>query len=249
MPELILDYAKKPPMLHSRIARRVFWIIVLGVVAFYGRRFALDVFHRFKVQAARVAQQNWEAAFTLPATQIMASDDPADVQALGSHQSYFQTHWRMLASNGEGPRPHPAVVYRMSYPIPTFRFIGGLNGFTIYTHERLTPGSESLIVYLDGEYDCYSPTPKVVLNARCSARVSWWPYGKRPSLSRPTSCLIPLQRGDHIRFFAGQSDPANPARFTFRYQINDQTFDMQGVLDDNGAIQLSSVKTPPTAPQ
>lgn len=113
-----------------------------------------------------------------------------------------------------------------------------VNTATIFMHRLRSPGGHERFICLDvNAFDCvYSdhtdrvvrlvPTvgrPAAHSQIGCSLRAPWY---------------IDYSLADHLRFFAGQADPANPSHFSFGYVFNGVPGKVDAFLQDDDSIRF-----------
>jgi hypothetical protein len=254
-----LDYAPPPRGLaRRRVRRRVALVLGLLLAACFARpayRTAQGTCRDFARQADYVRRFDAVAHYAPPPDRIVASDQPADVTALAATASYHKDDWKppILYSNGEsrlaGLPPHPVVLFVPPFQSSRLMFLMGPQTIA-FAHARQSPSRhEDRVVYVwvghRATMQRYPEDRKLTLEAYVLPRPGYWPYARSPGIPAQRFALQ-LPPTSRARVYAGQPDPADPARFSIRYVLDDQPGVITASLDD--ADQLTFAHSGPAQP-
>jgi hypothetical protein len=121
----------------------------------------------------------------------------------------------------------------------------------LFLHERRNAGGRRLVVVCVDVFGTPNgPPPKLVFSSTVviPAGLTGKPTLARPSLHFHRFVPPPPARASRFgwvepfpRFYAGQADPQDPARFTVRFDLNDSSGFMDGRLQDDDSVTLTCV--------
>ena len=236
-----IDYAPPAPWHRRRRWRRA--ITALALVA------ALAAGLRFGPRAGRRARvlywQHQCMTFMLPADQIVYDDTPAGLNALAGRPGYTQVDGR-LGRVPFGPRPHPPGMLAACHEPACYATFASLcnpisgsdSGAVVFLHERIShTGLRRLVAVQTAPTRFLWDRFDELYGRRVStyAAAGWWPdavAGRR--WFRDVSSGPMVGNPPTLRIYAGQPDPADPARFSVRYEVGGETHIALGRLTDAG---------------
>ena len=121
--------------------------------------------------------------------------------------------------------------------------------FTAFAHTRTAPRGKTRLTLVGGTVTGVAGMPHSIPEA---GRIIWLtPSAVEPGtffrqpkvVSKPIPPLmVRLQPDDRFRLFAGQADPADPSRFTIDYECNGVRGTLQGVLNADDSVSLTSTR-------
>jgi hypothetical protein len=141
----------------------------------------------------------------------------------------------------------PAIATLSAPPMAPYLTAAGLppgwlvppRGATVFLHERISKSGHHRLVLITRPpaHDrpfmyAFGLEPLVITPAGIKGGVTYHfppsgPYSWLDDLTRPPTA--------GLRFYAGQPDPADPARFTIRYDLSGGSGEIEGRLKDDGA--------------
>lgn len=225
-PRSRLDYAEPPPRMARRsFIRWVVWgaVVVAGlIVAWNGRDIASA--GRFFYYERRAL------AYAVPAGTVVLEGDPDEAKRLAARDSAYTLD------------PGGAVAFRTNDVWPGLaphlvHIDGSGGGTTVFMHERRDEvgGATRLIVMTAWVVGSGS---ELQLKWACADPARG---GRTFPKAYPTSMRI-VQAGEaafdvrELRLFAGQVDPADPARFTIPYRYGGEDGVIRGVVHNGSAL-------------
>ena len=256
-----LDYAPAPPLLRRKRARRIFLVIVLLLAAYPACRFGPPVYRHTRL----LYLQHRCLTYSPPADQVVYDEDSPTAAAHLADRAYIAVPpspaWTQnRPSAGTKPiaaRPTPELqdLFPLLPLNPKLSSFGGTptigGSATLFMHELKTKtGLRRLVIVARspagyGPYDypfdlfpvLYEPAtlttaPRAIAPARQLSIIDWLgPAGPPPSRN--------------LRFYAGQPDPADPARFTITYDLEDGHGVIDGRLNDTGDDVVVTIRSGP----
>jgi hypothetical protein len=117
-----------------------------------------------------------------------------------------------------------------------------VNKALLFMHGRVAPGGRRYIVWVHGGRPRRArDAPGVWLAAMGHADDgAFWPY----QADRRGLLNIPVPPDARVRFFAGQPDPNDNARFTIRYHVDNVPGTIEGRLGVDGTVTLRVLNGP-----
>jgi hypothetical protein len=196
-------------------------LLALALTAILQRR-NIDIYAR---QARLLyAQRQW-LNFSPPPTQVVYDDDPARAAALLAQPNYARVQL---------PSGTSAVVWTPpQFADAWFRTSGRppAPAAVLFLHERRTPSGEPFLLSCEldvGRGLTGSFVTPIYMN---EIRPAAWRRGlaRRNGVGWPLPFQIEraIQKGAHLRVFAGQVDPADATHFTVKYDLDG----VEGFLD------------------
>lgn len=190
---------------------------------------------------AQIAKAEMESRqYQAPAGQVILTLDPARIKALSDGEFVYEPVFHNAAASlGMRLREpacwtefKPSVFYSDA---DTAGFVPGTGGYATqdagiaFLHERTPPdGPPQLVRVQIGAIQTGKFVFKPLIARRHSAAIA----RPQPSLG------IFLAAGDTLTIFAGQPDPADPARFTIDCEINTTRTTIDGHLADADTLHL-----------
>jgi len=240
-----LEYAPAAPFLRRKRIRRIALLLIFSTLVIAGWRYGGPVIR----QARLLNVQRQCLAYAPSADRIASSDDPADLAAL----STLPDHRVLVNQNGARPN-HPRIVAYAprcwnDFTSASFPLLNHLRTAAIvFCHERTSrSGVRRLVVVERGTAWPHYPYNPLNLDVLLVEPAS--PMG-RPIDRTPVYPDIFYTGATAIetaalRIFAGQPDPADPARFTIRYQVAGHEHLVEGRLNDDGKDVTLKFLNPP----
>lgn len=257
------DYAPPLPLLQRRrvVWRIAFTTIVAGTLIAipFGMKYAIWAYRYHQQQKVlAVSMAKWVAcrAFAAPADQVVYDEDPARGKALLADT----THYANLSGNSS------MMAYRLPPPewmaltaTPTIHWDPGDTRYSeplLFLHERDThsplflPNQQVVAVLLEstrGLMDSNNVwTFQVVTILPITTQTVPSPLGIRHYTVNVQTPHENNSLDQHVRFFAGQKDPADPLRFTINYDINGSAGVLEGFIHPDGHPSLRVSSGPAT---
>lgn len=114
----------------------------------------------------------------------------------------------------------------------------------IFLHERTSPAGKRFLVCV-GAYSAFSNVRAVAMDVLASVAIDCSSWTAPPATVHYPSFGKPLHVGGDPRtvakrVFAGQIDPKDSSRFTIRYTLDGKADVIDGAVDDNGNVVLTS---------
>lgn len=236
----VLDYGVGPAPLRQqawrfvrqaipsrRLLRRALpLLIVLAAVMGWGGVAARDQYRLISVQKLC-------ATYTLPPGEVVYEAKIEPVK-----EPTAKEPWAELAEVTHTKKPAPEPWQELTKISGEPPLLDG--GPVLFLHERRSACGERRVVCVEytGAW-----SPLVVRTVHCGSlvtRASFDPLQWSPN---------PNLTGRRLRFFAGQPDPADPARFTIAYDMDGRAGTVEGRLLDGGDVALRFLDGPAAASQ
>lgn len=119
----------------------------------------------------------------------------------------------------------------------------------IFMHERTSPAGHRRLVVLTFTAETGSFQPGFIDGENVDTLALTPATWRTPVMQVPKLVGLDVMSGwpkhpPHVRIYAGQIDPADPARFAIRYQIWGQEDVLDGKLEDNDQVTLTARRVP-----
>lgn len=238
-----LAYAPPPPRRVLRqCAAGLVVLVALGSVLLWGRPISRYAARRYRVFSLYLVQRDC-LAYVAPPDRLVYDDSALPDDALRSSRvelaatdprpaEYAPAAWtRFDAALAAVQGPYPAAAnggISVDYWKGLYVHTRPLRSI-IFLHELRTPAGERRLVCVAAEPEqlvCRTWVPGTVTSPARSPETDTY-YGTFWGTG-----------GHRLKFFAGQPDPADPTRFTFRFELDGQPARLAGRLGDDGRIRL-----------
>jgi hypothetical protein len=201
-------------------------------------------------QARYLYRQRQCLTWALPPEHVVYDDDPTAAAQLLAGGADFRPPARPLFDTDDNRPPGgwgPPAYYRpraLDEMLGNPALIFGFDGVVFMHRRAAASGRERLVVVKIGS------TAVSVDGAHyvgCSPEVfepASWKVGsvvnrKFPAhLPREFQVFLPVLAGQHLRFFAGQPDPADSACFTVQFDLDGKPGTIEGRLADDDGVTL-----------
>jgi hypothetical protein len=240
-----LEYAPAPPLLRRKRIRRIALLLILAALVIAGWRYGGPVSRQVRL----LYVQRQCLTYGPPVDRIASSDDPPDLAAL----STLPDHCVLVNQNGARPN-HPRIVAYAppcwnDFTCANFPLLNHLrNAAIVFCHERTSrSGVRRLVVVERGtawSHYPYNPLNLDVLLIE-PASLTGRPIDRTPVYPNVWYTGATAIETAPLRVYAGQPDPADPARFTIRYQVAGHEHLVEGRLHDDGKDVTLKFLTPP----
>jgi hypothetical protein len=213
-----LTYGRAPTMLKRRWFRKLVTLVIVSAATAVALPIGIQ-------QVRRRAEMSYYARYSAPASELMYDDDPSTAALLMHQEGRYGPVGLFVGSwHGGGSRPVGRVIHFPGFPE---RRWPGL----VFSHLRCPPGGRPLIVLLvTGSVEFMPDGYKLEFGANVFPEGSEWRDG--PDNMRGTVWAMPVPRGQRLRFYAGQADPADESHFTVTYDMGSVPGTIDGWLRD-----------------
>jgi hypothetical protein len=244
-PPTQLDYAPVAPLRRRKLIRRATLLICLSALITVGWHYYGPVSRQVRLLYLQRQCLNYAP----PADRIVSSDDPADLAALSNQPD----HRVLVNQNGARPNFPRIVSYAPrcwnDFTCAYFPLLNHLQkAGIVFCHERTSrSGVRRLVIVERGTGWAHYPYNPLNLDVLLVEPAS--PTG-RPTDRTPVypnihyTGAIAIETAP-LRIYAGQPDPADPARFTIRYQVAGHEHLVEGRLNNDGKDVTLKFLTPP----
>jgi hypothetical protein len=231
-----LEYAPAAPVLRRRRVRRVIYALMAAVVGVVLWRAGPP----FARQVRYVYWQRQCMTFSAPADFVAYEEDPTRAAAL-LKQSRYRTQ-ALPATSGTAAGFSPP-------PLAHLESVWGW-GNVLYMHAATTSLERRRLIVVD------LAVRRAWGTSRTEERViELYGAGLVPASLRPGTETegtggnyldLILQQTDRLRVFWGQPDPIRSDRFTIGYELNGEPGAIEGLLKDDGQVDLRVLDGPAT---
>jgi hypothetical protein len=244
-----LEYAPRPPLTRRRRFRWIVLVCLLLAALYPGWRYGPGLWKR----SVMLHHQRGCLTYRAPADLVVyESSQPAANELLG-RAGYVPL---AITEPGSYGNPGPVAAYVPAALRDFERSIGGTvtSGATavLFLHERRAKnGARRLIVVQRGAMN-FTPflTPFDLMVTVFDPAT----FRKDLKVVPPSNAHLFVWNGPvslvlskDLRFYAGQADPADAARFTIRYSMEGQEGVVEGRLSDDGTEVKVEIKSGPAA--
>jgi hypothetical protein len=228
----LLEYAPRLPMRWRKLVRRLALVLVLLAASGAGWRWGPQQWRRMQ----EYRRQRKCMTYTAAPERIVYEEDPKCAENLLSGNLEYR---RGRALNGGA-----AVAMFVPAWLPADPNASGFHEALLFMHERTSPaGKRRLVkVWCDPSWEPAESMPGY-FHWEIEQPVSPWAWASAEDVPLeelltaieeiPTGRLSsPPEQISHIRFFAGQADPADFSHFSIKYELNDAAGMIDGWLTD-----------------
>jgi hypothetical protein len=215
-----------------RRAVRVGLLAALGLLSFATWRWHGPAWGR----AQLLYWQRRCATYAPPADQVEFDNDPARVAALGATGDYH------LLPHSDGPPGSRAASRKPPREWTEICRLSGWNvqsppGPVLFLHQLRNEKGEERIVVVEYTPNSWVPVWITVVT----------PGGllAGASLIRQSPGWVFPADSQSLRIFAGQPDPADPSRFSIRYEADGRTGTAEGTLSADNSVVFTAPDEPP----
>jgi hypothetical protein len=187
-----------------------------------------------------------QMTYRLPADKVVFEEDDAAAKALAASDGRYKTQAFLSAAQASAPNGTPRTLVAGNGPPliwddplapergPEWDSFG-----TVFMHGLTSKGGTRRLVHI-GLSVSDPPGASTIVSFRIMSNppVTWDNLAQAPS-TRSREHFMGLDTGQRLRLFAGQVDPADPSRFTIRYEAGQQKGMIDGQLQDDGTVKLA----------
>ena len=241
-----LNYA--PPG-RRRINWRVLKWLVMGIAVLVGLWYLPQGYRWTKDRAELFSLMRTCRTFSPPAGAVVY-DDTADAEKMAElppYDPFMSTSWRDDDGIAQlAYRRHLLALDRLRPPsIVVWESSSSARFATVFCHERRTRGGDpctvAVLLHADRSNAQSSSTSSMMTFEAQAIRPVGWFTPASPEIQSTKLTLAPWPVStQRVRIYAGQPAPADPARFTIDYEVNDTPGIIDGVLNDDFTVTLTS---------
>lgn len=230
-----LDYAAPARWSRRRVSRYVVWALVLIIVAGAGWWLSAPL----REQEAYLRMQRRCMTDNTPPKVVTYEEKPATSDPYNAEDGAYDG-WYSHRTIGE-----MTIVHRRHRALGP---VGAGNDAAVFLHGRRSPGGNERLVRVATHYGFETSLQSkrwVPLTYQVGTLASRVP-GSRMTFNSYIPLHIQLNKGDMLRFYAGQPDPNDASHFTIGYELNDVPGTIDGWLQDDDRIKFQYRDGPAT---